>query len=149
MERIPPKEMAEKVARQLRPQHPDYQYLKHVFHHVRAILDVTPASVEKRLPELLTDQELTAFYDAVFRAYNRKHAVMIKLKAGLAAAKASGKKLGRPRGVLGKSKLDGREDEIKKLLALEVSKASIAKITGVDRSTLYNFIGSRGLAPNP
>lgn len=79
MERIPPKEMAEKVARQLRPQHPDYQYLKHVFHHVRAILDVTPASVEKRLPELLTDQELTAFYDAVFRAYNRKHAVMIKL----------------------------------------------------------------------
>jgi len=79
MKRIPPKEMAEKVARQLRPQHPDYQYLKHVFHHVRAILDVTPASVEKRLPELLTDQELTAFYDEVFRARNRKHTVMIKL----------------------------------------------------------------------
>jgi len=73
--------------------------------------------------------------------------ISMRTKEGLAAARASGKKLGRPKGVLGKSKLDGREDEIKRLLALEVSKASIAKITGVDRSTLYNFIRSRNLAP--
>ena len=79
MERMPPKEMAKKLAQQLRSQRPDYQYLKHVFYHVRAILDVTPDDKEKRLPELLTDQELTAFYDAVFRARNRKHTVMIKL----------------------------------------------------------------------
>jgi DNA invertase Pin-like site-specific DNA recombinase len=49
---------------------------------------------------------------------------------------------------LGKSKLDGREDEIRRFLALDVSKASIAKITGVDRSTLYNFIRSRGIVLN-
>jgi hypothetical protein len=30
MERIPPKEMATKLARQLRSQQPDYQYLKQV-----------------------------------------------------------------------------------------------------------------------
>ena len=79
MERIPPKEMATKLVRQLRPQHPDYQYLKQVFQHIRIVLEVTPANKEKRLPELLTDQELMAFYDAVFRARNRKHAAMIKL----------------------------------------------------------------------
>lgn len=47
--------------------------------------------------------------------------------------------------VNGEIKLDGREKEIKELLALNVSKASIAKITGVDRATPYNFIGSRNL----
>ncbi len=73
--------------------------------------------------------------------------ISMRTKEGLAAAKASGKKLGRPKGTLGKSKLDGREDEITRLLTLGVSKASIAKITGVDRSTLYNFIRSRELAP--
>ena len=41
--------------------------------------------------------------------------------------------------------LDGREEVIQKLLALDVSKSSIAKITGVDRATLYHFIRSRGL----
>jgi len=55
--------------------------------------------------------------------------------------------LGRPRGALGKSKLDGKKEEIKTLLALRVSKASIAKITGVDRATLYHFMRSRGLMP--
>jgi DNA invertase Pin-like site-specific DNA recombinase len=53
--------------------------------------------------------------------------------------------LGRPRGTRGRSKLDGREQEITRLLALRVSKASIAKITGVDRATLYHFMRSRSL----
>jgi len=61
------------------------------------------------------------------------------------AARACGKRLGRPPGVLGKSKLDGREKEIQDLLALHVSKASIAKITGVDRATLAHFLRLRHL----
>jgi len=46
------------------------------------------------------------------------------------------------RGRLGISKLDGKEADIRRLWALNVSKASMAKITGVDRSTLYHFIRS-------
>ena len=69
-----------------------------------------------------------------------------RTKEGLAAARAQGRLPGRPKGVLGRSKLTGREAEIQSLLAKTVSKASIAKILGVSRSTLHHFIQSRRLA---
>jgi len=75
--------------------------------------------------------------------------VSIHTKEGLVAARDKGKKLGRPKGSLGRSKLDGRTEEIKRLLALGVSKTSIAKITGVSRTTVRHFIKSRGLAQDP
>jgi len=78
MERVPPKEMAMKLALKLRKQRPDYQYLKSVFFHTRRILEVMPEKKKKLLPELLTDEELQAFYEAVFSARNRTHMVMIK-----------------------------------------------------------------------
>ena len=64
---------------------------------------------------------------------------------GLAAARAKGRVLGRPKGSHGRSRLDGKEDEIKMLLAKKVSKASIAKILDVSRSALLYFISSREL----
>lgn len=72
-----------------------------------------------------------------------------RTKEGLARAKSSGKKLGRPKGALGTSRLDGKEDEIREFLKLGVSKNAIAKITGVSRPTLYNFIKTRGLKTKP
>lgn len=71
--------------------------------------------------------------------------ISLRTKEGLAAARASGKCLGRPKGKLGHSKLNGKEEEIQRLLKLKVSKSSIAKITGVDRSTLYHFMRTRNL----
>ena len=68
--------------------------------------------------------------------------ISMRTREALAAAKAAGKKLGRPKGVLGKSRLDTRKGEIIHLLALGVPKTTIAKITRVDRSTLYHFIKS-------
>ena len=72
-----------------------------------------------------------------------------RTREGLARARSSGKKLGRPKGSLGVSRLDGKEDEIRRFLNLGVSKSAIAKITGVSRQTLYHFIGPRGLSPAP
>ena len=57
---------------------------------------------------------------------------------GLNKAGSSGMKLGRPKRPLGFSRLNGREDEIPYFLRL-----------GVSRPTLYHFIDSRGLRPNP
>ena len=63
------------------------------------------------------------------------------------AARARGHWLGRPKGSLGPSKLDGKEGEIPMLLDQRVSKASIAKILEVAPSTLRSFIQSSSLAP--
>ena len=70
-----------------------------------------------------------------------------RTKEGLAAAKAKGKLLGRPKGALGTSRLDGKEQDIPALLGKDVSKASIAKILDVSRSALYHFIQTRKIAP--
>jgi len=68
-----------------------------------------------------------------------------RTKEGLAKARASGRKLGRPKGALGQSRLNGKEGEIQALLEKGVSKSAIAKITGVSRTTLYHFIQTRRL----
>jgi len=72
-----------------------------------------------------------------------------RTKEGLIAAKAKGKRLGRPKGALGKSKLDGKEQEIQLLLRKHVSKASIARIVEVSPTTLQHFIHTRKLQSTP
>lgn len=77
--KLPPKAMAKKLARLLRRERPDYPYLKKVFAHVRELLAVPSPKKAKRLPQLLTDEELVFFYETVWQARNRTHMVMIKL----------------------------------------------------------------------
>lgn len=69
-----------------------------------------------------------------------------RTKEGLVAAKAKGRILGRPKGSPGKSKLNGKEEEIRGLLQKQVSKSAIARIVGVSRTALHHFIESRELA---
>lgn len=71
-----------------------------------------------------------------------------RTKEALARKKAGGTILGRPKGSLSKvTKLTGKEDTIKELLSKEVPVSSIAKILGVHRLTVANFIKSRKLCP--
>lgn len=80
MERIPPKKMALKVVGILKKQRPDANYVKKVFQHIRLELGLKGGSSKaKKLPELLTEQELVQFYEAVWNAMDRTHVVMIKL----------------------------------------------------------------------
>jgi DNA invertase Pin-like site-specific DNA recombinase len=69
-----------------------------------------------------------------------------RTKEGLARARAEGKLLGRPKGSLGKSKLDGKEKEIKRYLSKGVNRANIARIYDVSWPTITNFIKTRKLA---
>lgn len=68
-----------------------------------------------------------------------------RTKEGLANARKKGKKLGRPKGTKGRSKLDGKESEIVGYLDLGISKVSIAKLLKVSPTTLSHFIDTRNL----
>jgi putative DNA-invertase from lambdoid prophage Rac len=60
--------------------------------------------------------------------------------SALAARKAQGVKLGRP---VGSSKLVDREDELREYLKIGLNKTAIAKLLGVARSTLYDYMKTR------
>lgn len=65
---------------------------------------------------------------------------------GLNRARAEGKLLGRPKGSLGRSKLDGKEKEIQAYFAKGVNKTNIARIYGVAVATLNNFVRTRKIS---
>jgi len=80
MERIPPKKMAVRLAKILKRQRPDENYLKKTFQHIRDMLNIHQTSHKvKKLPKLLTEEEIKLFYEVVWNTANRTHLVMIKL----------------------------------------------------------------------
>ena len=80
MEKISPKKIAGQITRLLRRQRPDSIYVKKVFQYVRQNLALKRVTVRsKRLPELMTEDELNRFYKAVWQTSNRSHMVMLKL----------------------------------------------------------------------
>ena len=73
--------------------------------------------------------------------------ISTRTKEALAARKANGMKLGRPKGPAEKLKLDTHREEIQKYLNLGVSKAAIAKIIECPATTLYDYCRIRKLKP--
>ena len=68
-----------------------------------------------------------------------------RTKQALAAKKAAGMILGRPKGSLGTSKLDKSRKEIEELLKDRASKSFISRRLKVSRTTLIDYIKSRGI----
>jgi DNA invertase Pin-like site-specific DNA recombinase len=69
-----------------------------------------------------------------------------RTKMGLDRARASGKKIGRPKGSLGESKLDKHKDEILRLLAAKAPYSVIGRLTGCSPATVSRYVNRRGLA---
>ena len=84
---------------------------------------------------------------AMFRLFAELERDIIseRTKATLAARKAGGKKLGKPKGTLQESKLDPHRERIKEFLQHGVAKSAIARMFGTSRTNLVNFIKTRKL----
>ena len=69
-----------------------------------------------------------------------------RTRQALAAKKAQGRQLGKPRGTIQHSKLDGHIDEIRRLLAHRVPMTAIARLLSTSRTNLAAYIRTRNLA---
>ena len=120
------------------------------------IIDIVKSLVEKHIDFIAIKQRIiingkediqTKTMIALFGllAELERDLISDRTKIGLAAKKARGIKLGRPKGSTGPSKLDKHEKKIKELLGYKTPKAVIARMLDVSRTTLIDFIKNRGL----
>jgi integrase/recombinase XerD len=78
-ERTPAKKKAHELAKYLRLEHPDYNYLKSVFRYLRAELEIqVPTTSTRQLPDVPTEEEIQRYYEAVWHARNVQDMVLIK-----------------------------------------------------------------------
>ncbi len=76
--RTPARKKARELAKYLRPERPDYAYLKEVFRHLRVELEITVPGPSRRLPWVPSEAQVRAFYEAVWRTRRTADLVLIK-----------------------------------------------------------------------
>jgi len=77
--RTAPKKMAKTLAKHLRDERPDYDYLKAVFKELRNELNVEVPRQGKKLPLVPTSDQLLKFYETVWNSKNFPEMVMVRL----------------------------------------------------------------------
>ena len=76
--RTPVRQKAKLLAKSLRQENPDYDYLRQLFRHLRTELGVEIIHKDKKLPYVPTEEEICKYYEAVWKSRNMKHVLMIK-----------------------------------------------------------------------
>ena len=109
----------------------------------KAGLFVIQDSIEIDSGEMSVNAEAIVFALSIASRLERD-LISERTKAGLKARKQMGVKLGRP---VGYSVLTGRDSELDKYLKLGINKSAIAKLMGVSRGAVYNFLRKREVKP--
>jgi integrase/recombinase XerD len=69
---------AKEIAKLLRGEQPDYNYLKSVFRYLREELEISVPKEGKKLPSVPTSEEMQRYYQAVWKTRNVQDMVLIK-----------------------------------------------------------------------
>jgi len=77
--RTSPRKKALQIAKYFRHEHPDYNYIRSVFVHLRKELEVEVATVPKKLPYVPSEAEIQSYYKAVWKGKNMQDVIMIKV----------------------------------------------------------------------
>ena len=76
--RTPARKKAQQLARYLRTERPDYDYLKQIFRHLREELAVTIPRTPRSLPHVPSEEEMRRYYQTVWQARDYGDIVLIK-----------------------------------------------------------------------
>ena len=77
--RTPAKKKAKDIAKYFRKEHPNYDYIRSVFAHLRKELDIEVTKKTKRLPDIPTEEEIEKYYNAVWKGQNFQDLIIVKL----------------------------------------------------------------------
>ncbi|WP_088225401.1 tyrosine-type recombinase/integrase [Desulfosporosinus sp. FKB] len=72
------KKKAKELAKYLRGERPDYAYLKSLFQHLRAELEIEIPKTSKKLPYVPTEEEIKRYYDVVWKTKNFQDMMIVK-----------------------------------------------------------------------
>ena len=78
IKRTPVRQKAKQIEKILRPENPDYDYLRELFRHLRKELSVEVIRGSKKLPYVPTEEEIHKYYEAVWQSRNMQHVILIK-----------------------------------------------------------------------
>lgn len=78
LNRTPVRQKAKQIAKVLRQENPDYDYLRELFRHLRKELKVDIIRKDKKLPYVPTEEEICKYYQTVWQSRNMKHVILIK-----------------------------------------------------------------------
>ena len=78
IERTPVRQKAKQLAKTLRQENPDYDYLRELFRHLRKELSIEIIHKDKKLPYVPTTEEIRKYYEAVWKSRNMQHVILIK-----------------------------------------------------------------------
>ena len=78
IQRTPVRIKAKQLAKSLRKEYPNYEYLRQLFRHLRNELKVEVTPAAKKLSYVPTEQEMNKYYKVVWQVRNMKHVLLIK-----------------------------------------------------------------------
>lgn len=78
MNRTSPKTKAKELAKYLRKERPDYNYLKDVFRNLRQELEIEVPREPKNLPYVPSEDDIQKYYEAVWSSQDHQDMVIIK-----------------------------------------------------------------------
>ena len=76
--RTPVREKAKQIAKTLKQECPDYNYLREIFRHLRKELEIEILHKDKKLPYVPTEEEICKYYKAVWQSRNMQHVILIR-----------------------------------------------------------------------